>query len=259
MALDWAQLALQYQASGEVTADTASQVQSLAEEGDPAAMVALAGLLDRGFDGQARNPEWAFGWWLRAAREGHHGAALEVAKRYFSNRNVPARDGLSAQDQQSFNQARAVYWLNLAANEFYPPALVGLAQIHLEGKLGDVAVTGIVPDPERGREFLKMAAAADYAPAFYVLYQLDSPKALASVSDANERRTRAIRAQVYLADCVALGLPECQFEEAKRLLTGDLATRDIGRGIALLDSAAGQGLVKAQVLLQAVRQLQAGS
>ena len=63
------------------------------------------------------------------------------------------------------------------------------------------------------------------------------------------------RAQRYLQRCAEVGDPECSFELATRLLTGDAQTRNVPRAMELLQVASEAGITKAMVLMQAIAQM----
>ena len=246
----------EYSASQTLSEASLSGIRDLANDGDLPAMLLMAELADQGIGTPNERPQadWAFGWFLKSAREGSLVAATELSKRYFLNRGIPEQDELTQDQRQQRAIARGIFWLNRAANEYHPPALMMLAGLYATGMYQDRAV--LQPNQvnlDNSRDLLELAAAADHAPAYLALYQLDH-QAEASRFDPVERRAR-----VYLERCVNLKYAPCQYEQATLLFTGDEQSRDVGRGAALLAAAAAQGLVKAEILLLAVRQLQTGS
>ncbi|MCP3869409.1 MAG: transglycosylase SLT domain-containing protein [Gammaproteobacteria bacterium] len=79
-----------------------SQLQSLAEQGDPTAQVALGEALEHG-EGVGRNPALAIEWYCRAVTRGSVEAQRNLGWMYFSGQGVSRDD------------RRAGYWLGKAA------------------------------------------------------------------------------------------------------------------------------------------------
>lgn len=247
---DFDQWSREFAETGSMAEPSLEAMREAANSGDVRAMLLMAELADSGVgtpEGKPQ-PEWAFGWLLRAAREGNNAGATRLAMRYFERIGLP-EDDLTPQQREQRANARGIFWLNRAAGEYYSPALMLLAELYETGQLGGNNV-GVAPDPAKSRELLLLAAANQHPPAYFRLYQLDH-RDDASRFDSTERRARQ-----YLNQCVSLGMAECQFEQAKLLFTGDDQSRNVPRGISLLQQAAQQGLVKADVLLQAVLQVQ---
>ncbi len=224
-----------------------------AEQGDPSAMAALARLLPEGdpeslelgrraaeagnADGQY---QWglrfagkisphdlgvAFGWFHKAARQGHVGAQVAVAIHLLEGRGIEA-------DPKS-----ALAWLEGAAKSGDPVANFLLGQVHLAGDK---------PDSEAARPFLKVAAMAGHREARYLFGQL-----LSRSKVQEQRREAAIwleRAQQagHVASANRLGelLQEDvgeprQLTRARELffLAAESGNRDAMYNLALMDNA----------------------
>lgn len=229
------QLVTEFDSTGTVTAEVATNVRQLADSGNPEAMIALAAIADRGL-GISPNPEDAFNWYLAAAREGNSTAALEVATRYFQSKGTPI------ENSEQRNLSRGKYWLNQSAKALNSEAIYLLSQAYLSGELYDKSL-GLSPNEEFAVELLKLASVLGHPKADYQLFTL-LHRTDANLFDDNERQAR-----VFLQRCLDFEMPECQYEMAKIKLTGDENIRNIEQGLELLRLSATAGYVKADNLL----------
>lgn len=150
-AADYKQGAEAYNRDDVITAMTL--LRRATDAGNVKAMTLLAYILDK-----SEENEEAFRLYQRAAGLGSKEATLAVGAMYATGEGV-ARD-----------PKRALEWINKAATAGYEPAMVALAKVYLEGKLG------VVASRAKGMAWLERAAAAGYEPAKTELEKLRRPK-----------------------------------------------------------------------------------
>jgi TPR repeat protein len=134
-------------------------------------------------------------------------------------------EGLRAYDARDYAAARAA-WAPLAALG-HPEAMVGLAQLYLDG-------LGVEPDPERALALYRSAAEQGYTYAMRKLgvHYLLGEKVSADPAAALAWRLRAARA----------GDPKAQYEAAVQLLDGVGVERDVDAAVGWLRKAADAGV-----------------
>lgn len=237
-----AELQREFKQTQSLTPESAKQLRELADSGNTQAMLVLANMADMGV-GVNGNAKWAFDWTLKAARNAEPLAQYFLGERYIQRLGVPTDKTAQQLDE------RAIFWLNKAAQQYEPRALFALGQILQTGEWRSRAIAGVQVDPAAALQMIELAAAQDHGPALLSLYR-KYHKENAGRFDPDE-----VKAQSYLKRCAEVGDPECAYEMATLLLTGDSETRDVPRAIDFLQMSAGAGLVRADVLLQAIQQM----
>jgi TPR repeat protein len=94
----------------------------LAQEGNASAQFLLGRISDNGLGPVRLDPDEAFRWYLKAARNGSGAGQFAVAKAYAIGRGVMA------------SQQQSLEWLKKAADADYVPAILSLASIYRDGR-----------------------------------------------------------------------------------------------------------------------------
>ena len=235
-------LRAEFAQTGALSAASAEKLRELADSGNTPAMLVLANMADAGI-GVNANQKWAFDWTLRAARNADPLAQYLLGERYIQRLGTP---GDKTPDQLD---ERALFWMNKAAEQFEPAAMFALGQMLRTGQWRDRGIAGVQVDAAAGLQMVELSAVQDYGPALLAMYR-HYHKENAGRFDPDEQR-----AQRYLQRCAEVGDPECSFELATRLLTGDAQTRNVPRAMELLQVASEAGITKAMVLMQAIAQM----
>ena len=235
-------LRAEFAQTGALSAASAEKLRELADSGNTPAMLVLANMADAGI-GVNANQKWAFDWTLRAARNADPLAQYLLGERYIQRLGTP---GDKTPDQLD---ERALFWMNKAAEQFEPAAMFALGQILRTGQWRERSIAGVQVDAAAGLQMVELSAVQDYGPALLAMYR-HYHKENAGRFDPDEQR-----AQRYLQRCAEVGDPECSFELATRLLTGDAQTRNVPRAMELLQVASEAGITKAMVLMQAIAQM----